>query len=293
MILKSYPASMAHQYQTKYKQVLAMPAKQVICMKWGDKYGPEYVNRLHGMLSRQLSSPFKLLCLTDNIEGIRPEVTCYPLPELGCEHPQNITGRWNKIALWQKQLYDITGPVLFMDLDSVIVDNIEDFFNYGDEQDVILARNWLKPHQKLGQTTLFRFYVGKHDYMLENFQQNPQATAEKYRYEQHYVTRNIKPGIKFWPEKWVKHYRLHCLSNNYIKRYLRPAKLPESAKIIAFPGQPQPEDALIGQWTYGEPNHPWQHIKNAFNPEKRRKNIITHLKSYQKPCPWVAEHWRE
>jgi hypothetical protein len=24
----------------------------ILCMKWGKKYGPEYVNRLHSMVSR-------------------------------------------------------------------------------------------------------------------------------------------------------------------------------------------------------------------------------------------------
>ena len=30
----------------------------VLCMKWGTKYGPEYVNRLYGMVRRHLSGEF-------------------------------------------------------------------------------------------------------------------------------------------------------------------------------------------------------------------------------------------
>ena len=33
---------------------------------------------------------------------------------------------------------------------------------YGDPSDVILARNWAKPLQRLGQTSVFRFPVGGH-----------------------------------------------------------------------------------------------------------------------------------
>ncbi|HAU58261.1 MAG TPA: glycosyltransferase, partial [Comamonadaceae bacterium] len=29
--------------------------RHVICMKWGTKYGPEYVNRLYAMVRRHLS----------------------------------------------------------------------------------------------------------------------------------------------------------------------------------------------------------------------------------------------
>ena len=59
--------------------------KQVICVKWGTAYGPEYVNRLYGMLRRHVTGDFRLVCLTDNAEGLRPEVDAYPLEELGCD----------------------------------------------------------------------------------------------------------------------------------------------------------------------------------------------------------------
>jgi hypothetical protein len=31
------------------------PLRNVICMKWGTKYGPEYVNRLYAMVRRHLT----------------------------------------------------------------------------------------------------------------------------------------------------------------------------------------------------------------------------------------------
>ena len=46
----------------------------VLCMKWGDKYGPEYVNRLYAMVARHLRGPFRFVCLTDSGKGVRPEV---------------------------------------------------------------------------------------------------------------------------------------------------------------------------------------------------------------------------
>ena len=45
--------------------------KQVVCVKWGTGYGAEYVNRLYGMVSRQITPPFRLVCLTDDRNGIR------------------------------------------------------------------------------------------------------------------------------------------------------------------------------------------------------------------------------
>ena len=31
----------------------------VLCMKWGTPYGPEYVNVLHAMVRRHLQRPFR------------------------------------------------------------------------------------------------------------------------------------------------------------------------------------------------------------------------------------------
>ena len=268
--------------------------KQVICMKWGEKYGAHYVNKLFAMVQRNITPPFTFHCLTDDDHDLHQDIVCHDLPELGCEHPKNISGIWRKTALWGESLENIKGVVLFIDLDTVIVDNIDCFFDIGEPEDVILARNWLRPFHRLGQTTLFRFHIGSHPYILENFRKAPQKTAEKYRFEQHYVTKNVKPSIKFWPNAWVKHYRIHCLGNNYIARYFRPAKIPKNARIIAFPGHPQPEDALKGQWTGSTPVTALQHLKNTFNYEARvNKKVLKHLRFFQKPCPWVKEHWRE
>lgn len=268
--------------------------KQIICIKWGDKYGAEYVNRLYGMVSRNITPPFSVHCFTDNIQGIRNEVVCHELPDLGCEHPKNVPGKWTKTALWGKNLDGLSGKALFVDLDSVIVGRLDPMFDYGDDKDVILARNWLKPHKRLGQTTLFRFYMGAQPYMLEDFQKDPQGIADQYRFEQHYVTHHIRGGVKFWPKRWVRHYRVHCLGN-YLWRYFKPATIPKGALVVAFPGEPNPDDAVQGQWTNCEPVEPWQHIKNYFfHKEKRvRQSLRGHLCCFHLPCPWVKKLWRE
>ncbi|MBT3461157.1 MAG: glycosyl transferase [Gammaproteobacteria bacterium] len=265
----------------------------VICFKWGVKYGADYVNRLYGMVARNLSADFLLHCFTDDARGIRAEVRCHDLPDLGCEVPVNVPGMWRKAAVWRADLGGIQGVALFVDLDSVIVDDLTPFFEFGDPNDVILARNWLKPFSKLGQTTLFRFKVGAQRYLLEDFQKDPQGVAERFQFEQHYVTKSVRGGVRFWPNAWVKHYRVHCLPG-YIGRYFRPAVLPKGARVIAFPGEPNPADALVGQWTNGAPVTAKTHFFNLLNPERRlHKSWRGHFCCFQKPCPFVQAHWRE
>ena len=38
----------------------------IICMKWGTKYGPEYVNRLASMVRRNTTIPCRFVCMTDD-----------------------------------------------------------------------------------------------------------------------------------------------------------------------------------------------------------------------------------
>jgi len=102
--------------------------RQVLCFKWGTKYGPEYVNRLFGMIDRNLQDAFTLHCFTDDKSGIRSEVVCHELPDLNCDLPTGVPGMWRKVAIWQANLAGIEGVALYIDLDSVIVGDLTPFF---------------------------------------------------------------------------------------------------------------------------------------------------------------------
>lgn len=267
---------------------------QIVCVKWGKRYGPEFVNRLWAMVNRNTSRPVRFICLTDDPEGIRSEVECFELPPLPCEHPVRTSGKWKKLVLWSRELHGIQGPLLFVDLDSVIVDNIDGYFTYGDPHDVILARNWNRPFYRLGQTSVFRFFVGENPQILDDFCADPQGTADKYHFEQHYVTNSAKGGIKLWPWRWTRHFRLHCLPP-FPLRYFVPPRLPKGAKIVTFPGGPDPGYVSEGRW--GSKSRPyvgrWEHIKAAFGPDRISDSAWKHLKRYVLPCEWTAKHWRE
>lgn len=65
-------------------------------MKWGTVYGAKDVNILYAMVARNITGPCKVVCFTDDPDGIRQEVTCFPLPSLGCEIPPDVPGKWLK-----------------------------------------------------------------------------------------------------------------------------------------------------------------------------------------------------
>ena len=95
----------------------------VICIKWGDKFGVDYVNSLYKMVERNLTLEHRFVCFTDKSEGIVDGVEIRPLPELNDDGlPEKA---WKKLGLFTDKLADLEGEALFLDLDVVIRDNID------------------------------------------------------------------------------------------------------------------------------------------------------------------------
>jgi hypothetical protein len=267
--------------------------KQLICVKWGNKYGPEYVNRLYAMARRHATGPMRLVCLTDDAQGLRPEIDAFALPELGCEHPQHTMGKWRKLVLWGGNIPALTGlegPVLFVDLDTVIVGPIDAYFSHGDPERVYLARNWSKPLHRLGQTSVFRYPVGRNPQILDSFRASPQAIADRLRFEQHYITESVPGGIKFWPERWTRHFRLHCLPP-FPLRYFMQAKLPGDARMVTFAGGPNPSDVQLGRWEDDQAAFPSriEHVKESLRADRK----LRQLRRFVLPVDWIEKHWVE
>jgi hypothetical protein len=266
--------------------------KQVICISWGPKYGAAYVNRLYAGVARHLTPPFSFTCFTDDAAGFRAEIRAEALPTLDVAMPTGTKGIWPKARLWSAELADLRGPVLFMDLDLVVVGALDGFFSFGDSDEVILARNPTTPLERLGQTSIFRFPVGKLLPLQEKFLADPQGVADAYQFEQRFVTREAPGGISFWPEPWVRHFRQHCVRVLPLNFFL-PPRIPKDARVVIFPGGLLPPHAIAGHWGLPyRPMSPGEHLRGLFAAD-RPDPPLRYLRHYLRPAPWVAEAWRE
>ena len=264
--------------------------KQVICINWGTKYGAEYINRLYGMVARNITPPFSFTCFTDNRDGIRPEVRCFDLPPLPAEMPANSPGKWRKSSLWGPELGDLEGPVLFVDLDVVITGSLDPFFEYGAEEDTVLAWNITRPHQRMGQTSIYRFKVGNLVALQEIYRADPEGVAAEYRFEQHFVTKNAPGGVKLWPWRWVAHFRAQCIPPFPLNYVIRPW-IPRGTRVVIFAGHLNPHDAIEGRFmSHLEPVAPLEHVRQVLRGT--RGGGLRALTWYIRPAPWVAENWR-
>lgn len=265
--------------------------KQVVCINWGRKYGPPYINRLYAMVARNITPPFRFVCFCDDAAGIRPEVETWPLPEIDYEIPKTRRGIWPKSRLWGRRLGDLEGPVLFLDLDIVVTGSLDAFFAWGDPDRVILSRNPANPLERLGQTSVFRFPVGKLAPLQRRFAEDPEGIADRYGFEQRFVTRNAPGGIDLFPRGWVVHFRRHCRRPFPLNYALAP-KLPAGARIVIFPGQLTPQHAIEGRYGKGRAGSAREHLADLVRG-RYEQTALHHLRHFIRPAPWVADHWRE
>ena len=249
----------------------------VVCMKWGTRYGPEWVNRLYAMVQRNTSWSVRFVCFTDDATGIRPEVECQPLPEVRFDAAR-IGRYWPKLGLMQERLGGLSGMTLFLDLDLVIIDSIDDLFTLPGR--FLLIREWKDPHLGYGNSSVVRYFIGMESNVLERFYATPpEEIVERYASkEQNFMTKAVDEA-SFWPADWCLPFSHACLPRNRLLRLFSTPLKPAGGKILVFFGSITPESAMRGE----------HEIKKrvgtglAFRPTQRRF----------RPALWIAEYWRE
>jgi len=243
-----------------------MSPVNVVCMKWGALYGPDYVNRLYAMTARHLARPFRFVCFTDDATGLRAEVAALPIPPMRVDPPYESTP-WRKLALYAPALGDLTGPALFMDLDVVVTGSLDALFDVPGEYCII--HNWTHPDRIVGNSSVFRFEIGKLTELLDVYHEKPtQHWVDLYRNEQAYLSHVLgRDRLTYWPDGWCVSFKKHCLPGGPLNRLL-PSRPTEGARVVVFHGEPNPDDALAGRW----PGAWWKGLR---------------------PATWIADHWRE
>jgi hypothetical protein len=235
----------------------------ILCMKWGTKYGPEYVNFLRASVRRHLPRPHRFICFTDDASGLAPDIEVLPLPPVDLPSGSKERG-WNKLGVFRNPLGDLTGTALFLDLDLVILDDLSPFFEFPGEFCII--RDWVTFKKERGNSSVFRFELGRYPHLVEKFGPERTRIQEAYRNEQEYVTAEVGAPVTFWPSEWCASFKRHAIPRGLAKLWKAPAK-PAGARVLVFHGQPNPPEAIKGE------SGKW------FRPIK--------------PSPWIADFWHD
>ena len=261
----------------------------VICIKWGRWYPCEDVNKLCRSVKRNTSYDIDFYCFTDYSEGLDKDIIVKPMTHLNVSPQDNKYAYRKEAGLCDDNLGNLKGQrVFFFDLDSLIVGNLDEFFDYPQGDKFYIINDWNSRHgkkkNKVGQASCYSWVVGTLGYVKKYFEEHPKEVVDKfYTASQEYLSDKVieKYGaLNFWPDNWFKSYRFHCLPIG-IFRWFFDAKMPKvkGLKMIAFHGQPGISEAIEGIWCR-DPN------------DRKYPRGIKRLYKHCRPAPWIAEFWK-
>ena len=230
-------------YLKKNGQPAPSNSTNILCVRFGNKYGKEYVERLRNMISRNITVPYKLICLTDDptpIEGV----------ELILQKNSGYSrGWWHKVHMFDKAL-PISGRILYMDLDVVICDNIDKLTRIYNN-DFMGIRDFNRkfhPAWKYLNSSVMSWVHGTQNHIYTQFQANP-AGAQRMHGDQDWTWKCAKDRIKFWPENWIQSYKWEIRDRSELtvahgKRQFATVNdnitTPEGCCVAVFHGDPNP-----------------------------------------------------
>jgi len=222
------------------------------CVIHGNAYDWTYVERLHSMLTRNLSPLIiRLHVWTEANRNVPAHMVKHVLEEWpGIAGPRKAW--WYKLQMFNRKHFE--GRLLYFDLDTVIVDRL----------DWILALNpaffwcirdfkylWRPTWEGMNSSVM---YWNNADFptVWKQFKgENIQSISRRFAGDQDFLTAAIEPSRRrFFDNSAVQSYRWQVKDggmNMRTREYSSPnsgATIAPDTKIIIFHGQPKPHEVL-------------------------------------------------
>ena len=217
--------------------------RYVCCLKYGNKYSADYVNKLYNMVKQNLTIDYEFVCFTENAEGIDKDIRIESLPELP------VKGWWFKPMFFNPKL-PIKGTLLFLDLDLIIFKNIDHLFTYKPGQFCIIRdfnRYILKKYDKFN-SSVFRLTTGQHTDVYNDFVKDPLSISRRWHGDQDWIRYKIKTNYVYWPDEWIQSYKWEMRGK---PRY---DNKPRGQRDFMTPGEPEIKDQTAIAVFHGDPN---------------------------------------
>lgn len=238
------------------KQLAAKPVDQnqvdeggyyILCLKHGQKYNAEYVNRLYKMVKRNCTLPFTFVCLTEDPAHLHKDIKVLALPNY-------LSGWWCKPYMYSADL-PIKGTILYMDLDVVISGNIDKLLTYQPHHwctirdfTRVMRSNWSKYN-----SSIVRFKTGQLGFLWEKFKRERNIIMKKYHGDQDYLYEETRIQQAFlYPDSWIQSWKWEVRKSREFapggrrgsrtfKHEEHDAKPRPECCVCVFHGDPNPE----------------------------------------------------
>lgn len=228
-----------------------MMTRNVVCLKWGEKYSPHYVNVLYNMVKRHSSLTDNFICLTDDPTGINDDVDIRILPT-----NLPIKGWWFKPYIYSRD-NGIDGDILFMDLDVIIFNNMDKLWTH-DLENAMFIRDFnrkINPSCTKFNSSVFRIPGKTLNWVWEDFINDHERITSRMPGDQDYMYQKLKDHAQLWPDNWIQSYKWEMRDKselslingkrNFIN--VREPNIDPECFVAVFHGDPKP-DAIHDRW---------------------------------------------
>ena len=222
-----------------------------VCVNWGLKFKPIYSQTLYNMVQRHLTIPHKFIIFTDSIKlhkivkGDNVEVRKLPFHEY--------QGYWNKLTLFSPEA-NLDGPCLYLDLDVVILDNINCFSEYGNEDSFCVMRDFGQP-QTWYNSSVLKFNNKTATKAIWKPFLEDKTNQMRLQGDQNVITNMLNKSpklMKIFPDTWTQSYKWLDRSQTRFHKSNWTFEKSPYAKIAIFHGNPKPHESqqkwVIENW---------------------------------------------
>lgn len=251
-----------------------MAERIILCLKYGTAYPAVYVNVLYNACRKAMAGPFRFVCLTDDPNGLVEGVEALPIPDVGLTPQEWFRGGvWPKLGIYDRALHGLSGRCLFIDLDMVVVNDLDAFFEVpGRYNGIDGGAAWGRKNNAVPElcSALVSFDVGGLGDIADKFRKDKTRIMASFRTEQAYTEAELGDEIGFWPEGWVISFKRSLRRPIGLDLFMDP-KEPVGAKALAFHGKPRPMALIDGKTRF------WDRFPHMGNG----------------PVGWMRRYWLE
>jgi hypothetical protein len=214
----------------------------IVCvLRSGGKVGYDgtWVSKLQNMLNRQITLPFRFVCLSDC------EVSCDRISLLDTG-----PGYWSKLQLFRQGLFK--GPTLYFDLDTVICGNLDPLIKSLIDQNNFVM--WKDPDYKISSSAIM-YWNGDYSHIWAEYDSNPTNFEQRYSVENQGAERMIgdqavistlQPHVfvnDMCPESWI-----HVAGKSDAQKNLKECRILIFRKANNKPNNKQDHPLVIKHW---------------------------------------------
>jgi len=190
----------------------------IVCVNQGDKFGPEYPERLYRGVRRHMTLPHKFVCLTD-----------HPIDTVPCEPlPAPLVGWWSKLGMFRPGVFPEGDRVLYFDLDTIITGSLDEIAAY--DGSFAMLRDFY--HEDKCQSSVMAWTPHEASYLIWRQWWANECPLDE-RGDQGWIEKRMPEADvlqDLFPDKLVS-FKVHCKRG-----------APDGASVVNFHGWPRPHE---------------------------------------------------